>query len=157
MNIQGIDPIKDILYRYKRRKFKVGEERLKTTIFNLDEIAEDLNRSTELLIEFFKKKFSIPIEIKGDKIRTKKKMTAKDFDEALKYFIEYFVLCPNCKKPETELTSNNGIVELRCICCSHNGPIKVDTIEDKGCVKLLESLKNKSKSKKKKKKRKNRS
>ena len=139
INLCGITDNHDIFYRYKMAKLNVEYQKNKTLITNIPNVCKDLDRSDKLLVDFLQYHFAIAVTYKNDIFSTTNmKLKYDDYLDALKLFIEYLVLCPTCKLPETILEKNKHI-ELKCKCCSFAGPINKTNI--KAVNKSLEKLK----------------
>ena len=119
INIQGVNDINDSFYRYTMTKLNVIRQRTKTVIDNLVIVSRDLDRDPKLIVDFFKKKFSVSFTFKNDILSTTTDITYDQFYMALRDFIEIYVLCEICKLPETELTinKNQNKILLTCKCC----------------------------------------
>lgn len=151
INIRGLEDNIDPSYRYKMEAINIVQQRGKSVITNINEIGMNLTtepkikdntkykpeNKAKMLIEFFKKKFSIPI--KCDKNLTKvelKGVTREELQNAIYEFIEYFVICPTCQNPETILSKDKNNIYITCQACSHHDKIKNN---NKMVSKLLEN------------------
>lgn len=115
MNIQGYEDNNDPFYRYQMPLPILTLVKKKTQITNLEDLAKSLDRPTNMIMEFFKLLFSC--SVKNNNIN--KKVTQEDVLDGLRIFIEHYVLCPQCKLPETNLNGK----KIACICCSYSGPL----------------------------------
>jgi translation initiation factor 5 len=141
INIQGLQNIDDIFYRYKMRKMNVIRQRTKTVIDNFDLICQDIERDPKLLLEYFKKKFNIAILHKEGVLSMTADLKYLDIEEALREFIEYFILCQKCRLPETEIININHMITLKCRCCSTKTVIdKKTSFPNKSINKFISSL-----------------
>ncbi len=141
INIRGAKDVDDPLYRYKMEKLAVTKLKTKTELSNIPTVSKDLSRDSHMIIEFFKKKFGVNFTNKEDKYTTTKSLTYEELDSALREFIEYFILCPQCRLPETIYTfDEKDNFCMTCKCCSFSGEVK---IKNKIALKTLESLKKK--------------
>jgi translation initiation factor 5 len=123
--IRGKQEIKDPSYRYKMHKIIFQKERTKTCITNLDKITDDIKiPDQDLLISFFKKRLSIAITGKKDRVIITNDVSTASIQSALYEFIDYFVLCKGCKLPELEYSLERDKLSVYCKSCG-----KVDTIE----------------------------
>ncbi|CAH6421851.1 Translation initiation factor [uncultured virus] len=122
LNITGLIDKEDIHYRYKMNKLNINNLRNKIEIDNLNLICKDINRDPKYLIEFFKIKFATSFIFKNGRLSTTKNINYIEFELALKEFIEYFVICPVCRLPETEIKISKEIT-LFCKCCPYNGKL----------------------------------
>lgn len=117
INIQGINDIDDPFYRYTMTKLNVIRQRTKTVIDNLVAVSKDLDRDPKLIVDYFKKKFSVSFLFKNDILSTTTDISYDQFVMALRDFIEIYVLCGTCKLPETEILINKNKILLTCKCC----------------------------------------
>ena len=120
INIQGINDIDDPFYRYTMVKLNVIKLRNKTAIDNLDQVAKDLDRDPKLIIDFFKKKLNISITFKNNYLTLPSNVQYSNIEMVLREFIEKYVLCGECKLPETILTFDDKKTKftLDCKCCA---------------------------------------
>ena len=140
INISGIRDVNDPFYRYKMRKLVVIQERTKISLPNLDEVGNDIQREPEMLLEYFKRKFNSNFIKKDGRVLTTKTIKYNEFEEAIREFIEFFILCDKCNLPETtyEMTENHYI--LTCRCCANYHKYQPKDIKNKNASKTLEIL-----------------
>ena len=135
INVRGLNEVVDPSYRYKMEPINAVQQKGKLVITNIKEIGRNLTvqnysdtskeDKSQMLIEFFKKKFSTPI--KCDKELSKielKGVSADELQNAIYEFIEYFVICPTCGNPETILSKEKSNIFITCQACSHHDKIK---------------------------------
>lgn len=122
VNIQGlVNNDDDIFYRYKMEKINVISQKNKTIIDNLAAVSKDLERDPEIIITFLKKKFGAPFSYKKNILITSKPLSFDEINKELKEFIEYYVLCQQCRLPETTIIKFDkklNQIHLLCKCCS---------------------------------------
>lgn len=118
MNIQGADDIIDPFYRYKMQKLNVIKQKNKTIIDNFDKVSSDLERDPKMIYSYFKKKFSISMNLKDGVLSTTADLGYADFEKVLREFIEDYVLCPKCRLPELVLSKNEKKMTMTCKSCS---------------------------------------
>lgn len=119
INIEGSIDIIDPFYRYTMIKMNVIKQKNKTIIDNLDAVCSDLDREPKLVVDYFKRKFSVSMLYKDNVLSTTSNITYDQFYQALREFIEYYVLCEKCRLPETEIQIKGDKMKLGCKCCSH--------------------------------------
>ncbi len=95
----------------------------KTIISNFMQIANCLRREPEHLAKFIFKELAAPGEIQGDRLILIKKVSSQNINEKIKLYAEKFVLCPNCKKPDTALIQENDTTFIRCLACGAKKPV----------------------------------
>lgn len=137
VNIRGITDIEDPNYRYKMAKLNITPERALMMINNIPQVARDLGREPEMLVEFIKQKFGINLNYKNNKLKYSTKISSDDIHKALYEFIEMFVLCESCNLPETNMIikKQDNTIEFICRACSHNILIQVDKLNVSKCIK----------------------
>jgi translation initiation factor 2 subunit 2 len=97
----------------------------KQTIWkNFVKVSKDLNRDTDLLYKFVMKEISTSSTI----INNQSLVLNGTFDNhkiniILDKFINAYVLCSACKKPDTEISTKNNIKVLRCTACGAVTPL----------------------------------
>lgn len=140
INVAGLTESTDVHYRYKMNKLEVLFEKGKTVIKNLDKVSNDLKRDQGMIIFFFKRHFGASFTLKDGKYSTAKKISANEFQDALKEFIEYSVLCPTCRLPETHLSAIKTAVTVTCDCCGHNDKVNLNAISSKPMKDLYDHM-----------------
>lgn len=125
MNIQGVNDINDSFYRYKMEKLNVIAQKNKTIIDNIKKVCDDIAVSPIMLYKFFKKRFSVSMNMdKNYVLSTTKKITYDEFEKVLREFIEKYVLCKQCKLPELNYTIEKNKTIRICKSCSFTDCIK---------------------------------
>ena len=125
MNIQGINDIDDPFYRYKMQKLNVVHQKNKTIVDNIEKVCLDIAVPPQMLYSFFKKKFSVSMNLdKKGILSTTSKITYIDFEKALREFIEEYVICKSCKLPELEIDNQKNKINRICKSCSFSDSIK---------------------------------
>lgn len=119
INIEGLSDVMDPFYRYTMTKMNIIRHKNKTVIDNIDTVCKDLERDPKLLVDFYKKKFSISIIYKDNVMSTSANIQYDQFHLMLREFIEQYVLCEKCKLPETDIQIKDDKIKLSCKCCSH--------------------------------------
>jgi len=126
INVKGLTENDDPCYRYKMPQLVTTQQKTKTVIMNLKDISKSLDRDPILIINFFKNKFSIPINHKDDKAELKG-ISQEQLQEGIFEFIECLVLCSTCKNPETIMDKGY----LDCKACGKRNKIIVNKLTNK--------------------------
>jgi translation initiation factor 2 subunit 2 len=95
-----------------------------TIITNLTAIASHIRRPAEHLGKFLLKELAAPGSIEGERLILKTKLNSSRVNEKVEMYVKDFVLCPECKKPDTEVISEKGIKFKHCLACGAKTPIK---------------------------------
>lgn len=104
----------DPFYRYKmpliQAKTEGSGNGIKTNILNLNEVATALARPTSYVLKYFGFELGAQttIDAKNERYLINGVHDTKQLQDTLDGFIEKFVLCPQCKNPETVLEIVSG-------------------------------------------------
>ena len=89
----------------------------KTVISNFHQIAGALRRQPEHLLKFILKELATPGEIKKQLLVLGRKLSSAAINEKIQKYANEFVICPECKKPDTQLSKEDKITFIKCQAC----------------------------------------
>ena len=89
----------------------------KTIISNFQQIASYLRRSPEHLEKFLEKELAAQGKQDSERLILIRKIPNKKIQERIKIYTEKYVLCKECKKPDTELIKENQFTFIHCLAC----------------------------------------
>ncbi len=96
----------------------------KTYISNFDEICTKLRRDPKIVAKFFAKELATPSAIEGKRLLLNAKINYRMVNEKLTNFINSYVLCKECGKPDTKLeASGRDQLTLVCESCGARAPV----------------------------------
>ena len=97
----------------------------KTIIRNFEFIAGRLRRDPKALARFFTKELAVPASLDGPRFVLSARFTDRVLAERLKLFVDMYVLCKECRKPDTKIQeSPAGGKMLVCEACGARAPVK---------------------------------
>lgn len=96
----------------------------KTIISNIIQIADTLRRPVEHIIKFLLKELATPGELKKTFFVIGAKMSASRINEKLAEYIDKYVICPECKKPDTKLRKEGDFIFIVCQACGAKKTVK---------------------------------
>jgi translation initiation factor 2 subunit 2 len=97
----------------------------KTTILeNFSSIADTLNRSEEHLMKYLLRELGTAGKIEGGRAIFQGRFQAEDIGEQINSYVEEYVLCSECGKPDTQLVKSDRILMLKCEACGAHRPVK---------------------------------
>lgn len=105
--------------RFELKKPEGHFEGNKTIITNFSQIASCLRRDPEHIAKFLFKQLATPGDISGDRLILIKKMPSERVCEKIRLYADLYVICPNCKKPDTEMIQLNNQQFLKCMACGN--------------------------------------
>lgn len=95
-----------------------------TVITNFAAIGNYIRRPLEHLAKFLQKELAVSGYIEQDRLVLKTRLNSGKVNEKVELYIKEFVLCHECKKPDTEILSEKGIKFKHCLACGARYPIK---------------------------------
>lgn len=120
VNIEGLEPVNDTFYRYQMPKLRGHAEKSWTVLPFFEKTASALHRNQEEVLKFLG--LTLHTQTKFDQGRAciKGHFSDGDVHLALRRYIEGFVLCGECKKPETAYrVRRTGAIIQKCFACGH--------------------------------------
>lgn len=104
--------------RFEFPKFKSFMQGPKTVIPNFSEVARILHRNPKHLMKFILGETGSSGELSGQRLILKGRKNQRILDAKLESYINKFVLCQECGKPDTEIRDESGISRIKCKACS---------------------------------------
>lgn len=95
-----------------------------TIITNIGTIASYIRRPAEHLVKFLLKEMATNGKLENDRLVLNTKINSEKFNEKVALYTKEFVICPECKKPDTEIISEKGIKYKHCLACGAKSPVK---------------------------------
>jgi translation initiation factor 2 subunit 2 len=103
--------------RFKLPKAEIFYEGNSTVIKNFDKISDAVNRAPDLILKFLLGGLGTAGELDGPRIVFQGKIPARDIQEKLKDYIDTYVMCSECNKPDTHLVKQGRTMLIRCDAC----------------------------------------
>lgn len=96
-----------------------------TTIFkNFTDVADQINRSPEKFLKFLLGELGTAGEKENDRVVFKGKISPRKIRGKVEDYVEKYVLCSECGRPDTRLVKENRIDIIKCDACGAHRPIK---------------------------------
>lgn len=112
-----VKPIEESSERFEIPLVQGMIEGNKTIITNFKQICDSLRRDCNHLLKFLQRELASPGTIEGDRVILVKKVPSSKINEKIKAYVEEFVICKECKKPDTQLEKSGDFMFLRCLAC----------------------------------------
>lgn len=96
----------------------------RTVVSNFGQIASTLNRETDHLLKYILKELATPGEFKNSFLIMGRKVSAAMINEKIEKYVREFVICKECKKPDTKLVKEEKIIFLKCQACGAKQPVQ---------------------------------
>eukprot|EP00602_Paraphysomonas_sp_CaronLab_P004188 CAMPEP_0185025720 /NCGR_PEP_ID=MMETSP1103-20130426/8953_1 /TAXON_ID=36769 /ORGANISM="Paraphysomonas bandaiensis, Strain Caron Lab Isolate" /LENGTH=407 /DNA_ID=CAMNT_0027559009 /DNA_START=179 /DNA_END=1402 /DNA_ORIENTATION=- len=128
INIAGTTAVDDPSYRYKMPRIVPKVEGrgngIKTVLVNVSDIATALNRDASEITKFFGCELGAQttMSVEDDRFIVNGAHSTGDLQNFMHRYIESFVLCKNCRLPETHYKIKSGIICQKCMACGSKDP-----------------------------------
>ena len=110
--------------RFEIPKVKGHLEGNKTIISNFEQIANTLRRPIEHLLKYVLRELATPGDMRKGALIIGRKVSASRINEKIQKYSNEFVICPECKKPDTKLMKEGKVSSMKCLACGAWHPIK---------------------------------
>ena len=96
----------------------------KTVVTNLVQIADVLGRPPEHLLKYILKELATPGEFKKNSVIFGRKISASSINDRVIQYANDFVLCRECRKPDTKLVKEHNLTFIKCLACGAKHIVK---------------------------------
>jgi len=95
-----------------------------TSLRNFVDIAKIIRRDPKHIAKYLFKQLAIPGDIRGKELILQGKISPGLIEQRFKDYLDIFVFCSECKKPDTIFTKNDNIVTIKCEACGARKTMK---------------------------------
>ena len=113
---ESVKPIKES-ERFEVLRVNGHHEGSKTIITNFSQVALCIRRSPAHLMKFLCKELASSCEVSGDRLIMSRKLSSKDVNAKVQKYVDKYVSCSKCGKPDTELVDEGAKTHLKCLAC----------------------------------------
>jgi len=96
-----------------------------TIIKNFSQICETLRREPKHVLKFLTKELATPAGFDGVRATFQSRIFQRLVQRKLESYIKEYVICKECKRPDTKLIKEDRITFLRCEACGAKAPVKL--------------------------------
>ena len=114
---KDIKPVESKIDRFEIPKVEGHIEGNKTIINNFKQIASYIRRDEDHLLKYILKALAAAGSIKGERLILTRKISSKQINEKIEQYIKDFVICDECRKPDTEIIRQDRMSFLHCLAC----------------------------------------
>jgi translation initiation factor 2 subunit 2 len=110
--------------RFEMPHFEYFTEGNKTIVKNFKAVVDKIRREPAMLIKFLTKELAVPAEAQGERLVLARKLTGDIVNKKLEDFVNKYVICKECKRPDTHIDDKAGFKQLICESCGARAPIR---------------------------------
>lgn len=97
---------------------------MRTVIYNFKEIADALNRDPQHLLKFLTGEMATAATVQEPRVIFQGKFSQDTLKRLIQRYIESFVICPVCKRPDTKIVKEKRLSFLVCEACGAKSSVK---------------------------------
>lgn len=110
--------------RFKIPEAEVATAGNQTVVKNLRTIASALNRRPEHLAKFLLRELAAAGSLREAQLVVQGKFSREIIQKRIKRYVEEFVICKECKKPDTRLEKMDRVQVIRCEACGARNSVR---------------------------------
>ena len=118
-----IKPIESKIDRFEIPKVEGHVEGTKTIITNFKQICGYVRRDCNHMLKFLLRELAAPGSMKGDRLVLTRKISSSLINEKIASYVQQYVICKECKKPDTEIMKDGEFTFLHCLACGAKKPV----------------------------------
>ncbi len=101
----------------------------KTTVFrNFGDIADSLRRDADAILAYLLRELGTAGNLDGRRAIFKSRLGVEQVKARLKAYLNTYVLCSECGKPDSKLVKDGRVLILECEACGAHRPVKVPRV-----------------------------
>jgi translation initiation factor 2 subunit 2 len=103
--------------RFKLPEIEIFYEGNTTVIRNFDKISDAVNRDQDHILKILLGSIGTAGEINKGRLIFQGKIPSKSIQDKMKEYIDTFVMCSECNRPDTHLVKQGRTILIRCDAC----------------------------------------
>ncbi len=110
--------------RFEIPKISGHFEGKKTILTNFSQISEHIRRNPDHFQKYLLKELAASGQREGDRLVLNMKVPSAKINKKVEDYVQEFVLCKECKKPDTELLKEDRLSFIHCLACGAKHSIR---------------------------------
>ena len=111
-------------------RFKIPELEVlyegKTSVFrNFGDVTDTINRKPTHLLAYLLREVGTAGNQEGRRVVFKGRVAVKQLEDKINNYVDTFVICSECHRPDTKLVKEGRTLILECEACGAHRPVKV--------------------------------
>ncbi len=110
--------------RLELPRLQYGRIGMRTVIYNFKEVADALNRDSQHVLKFLTGEMATAATSQGSRVIFQGKFSEDTFHRLLQRYVENYVNCPVCHRPDTKIVKEKRLSFLVCEACGAKSSIR---------------------------------
>ena len=129
---EGLEDVMQNAERFNPPEPEILQEGSKKTIIrNFSEIVDALRRDENHLYKFLLQELGTAGSIDKRRLVLQGRVPAKKINERIKLYIDTFIVCQECNRPDTSFLRTGRTLNLHCEACGAKRPIRTNVVISK--------------------------
>jgi translation initiation factor 2 subunit 2 len=103
---------------------KIFVEGKTTVLDNFNNIINVLNRDADHLMKYLTRELGTAGKLEGGRAVFQGRFTKEMMKSNIKAYVDEYVICSECNRPDTELVKQGRVMVLKCAACGAHRPVK---------------------------------
>jgi len=112
-----IKPVETKIERFEIPKIEGHIEGTKTILTNVQQIADYVRRDINHFLKYLLRELATSGKIEGNRVILQTKIPSMKINDKIKQYVEEFVICRECGKPDTQLIKQDKFMFVQCLAC----------------------------------------
>ena len=134
----GMDEPTDSGERFVMPKTKVYIEGKTTVLENFADIADTLNREQDHFMKYILGELGTAGKIDGTRAVYNGKFEPSQFEAIVQTYVNDYVICSECGRPDTRLVKDERVLMLLCEACGSKRPIRKRKVKTEAASPVIE-------------------
>ncbi len=110
--------------RLELPRLMVNTVGMRTIISNFKEVADALDRDPQHILKFLTREMATAATFQDSRAIFQGKFRRESFERLLQRYLDSYVVCPICKRPDTRIVKEKRLSFLVCNACGAKSAIK---------------------------------
>ncbi len=102
-----------------------------TVVQNLGEVSKAINRDADMVAKYLARELGTAGVHDGQRLTLKGQFKEGQVQEKFEGFVRQFVLCSECKRPDTRIIKEGRIHFLKCEACGSRHPLSIPQVMER--------------------------
>ncbi len=121
---EKLPKVKDQGERFEIPQVEIAIQGRQTIFRNFTQVAQTLRREPRHLLKYLTKELAAPGNIDGQRAIIQTKVPRNTMQAKLNNYVRDYVVCKECKRPDTKIIKEGRITFLKCEACGAKAGVK---------------------------------
>jgi len=114
---------------FEHKRFEVPRPSItisgsRTIFHNFKEICDTINRDPNHVLKYLSKEMATAAAMEGSRVIFQGRFERDTFERLIKRYVEQYVMCPICRRPDTKIIKEKRLYFLECEACGARSPVR---------------------------------